>query len=256
MHRTRLDKLVVERGLAGTREKAQALILAGQIRVNGRPAAKAGALVPLDARLELVGTPPRYVSRGGSKLEGALEDFGLDPGGTVCLDIGASTGGFTDCLLQHGARTVFAVDVGRGQLDWALRRDPRVVVREGKNARYLEREDLGEPVDLVTIDVAFISVEKILPAAIACTRPRGELLILIKPQFELSPREVGKGGIVRDPALQQKAVEKVKRAAETLSLELIGVEESRLPGAEGNREFFLYARLPKEKRSARPGPLR
>lgn len=251
MSRTRLDKLVVERGLAATREKAQALILAGQIQVNGRRAEKAGARVPTNATLELVGEPARYVSRGGRKLEGALAHFGLDPTGKVCLDIGASTGGFTDCLLQHGARKVFAVDVGRGQLDWRLRRDPRVVVLEGKNARYLKPADLGwphagspesgQPADLITIDVAFISVEKILPAALACAHARTDLLILVKPQFELTRRQVGKGGIVREAALQQQAVDKVARAAQQLGLDVRGVRESCLPGTEGNREFFLYA---------------
>ena len=241
MPRTRLDKLVVEHGLAPTREKAQALILAGQILVNGQPATKAGAAVAADARLELVGEPQRYVSRGGLKLEGALADFGVDPGGKVCLDIGASTGGFTDCLLQHGAARVYAVDVGKGQLDWKLRQDSRVLVREGLNARYLKPADLGEPVELVTMDVAFISVEKILPAAVACARPGALFLVLIKPQFELSRGQVGKGGIVRDPALHQQAIEKVRRAAAALGLEGIEVRESRLPGAEGNREFFLRA---------------
>lgn len=243
MARMRLDKLVTERGLAATRQKAQALILAGQIQVNGQPAEKAGTLVPASARVELVGEAPRYVSRGGQKLEGALADFNLDPAGNVCLDIGASTGGFTDCLLQHGTTRVYAVDVGRGQLDWKLRRDPRVVVREGLNARYLKPTDLGEAVDLVTIDVAFISVEKILPAACACATPGAVFLVLVKPQFELSRRQVGKGGIVRDPALHRQAIEKVRRTAAALGLEEIEVRASRLPGAEGNREFFLRAYL-------------
>ncbi len=242
MARIRLDKLVVDRGLAPTREKAQALILAGQIYVNGQPAAKAGASVPADARVELVGEPPRYVSRGGVKLEGALRDFSLDVRGKVCLDLGASTGGFTDCLLQHGTARVYAVDVGKGQLDWKLRQDSRVVVREGINARYLKPEDIGEAVDLVTIDVAFISVEKILPAAVRCARLGADFLILVKPQFELTQRQVGKGGIVRDPELQQQAVEKIRRAAATLGFVLVAVRESCLPGAEGNREFFLHAR--------------
>jgi len=243
MPRLRLDKLVVERGLAASREKAQALILAGQIQVNGQAATKAGAAVPADARLELVGEPLRYSSRGGLKLEGALADLGVDPTGKVCLDIGASTGGFTDCLLQHGAARVYAVDVGKGQLDWKLRQDKRVVVREGLNARYLKPADLGEPVDLVTMDVAFISVEKILPAAAACARPGAVFLVLVKPQFELTRQQVGKGGIVRDPALHREAVEKIRRAAAALGLEEIDVRESRLPGAEGNREFFLRAVL-------------
>jgi 23S rRNA (cytidine1920-2'-O)/16S rRNA (cytidine1409-2'-O)-methyltransferase len=240
--RTRLDKLVLERGLAPTREKAQALILAGQIHINGRRADKAGMPVPADARVELVGEPPRYVSRGGIKLEGALEDFSLDPSGKICLDIGSSTGGFTDCLLQHGAARVYAVDVGKGQLDWKLRQDARVVVREGINARHLKPEDIGEPVDWVTLDVAFISVAKILPAALACARPGATFLILVKPQFELSQKQVSKGGIVRDPALHREAVEKVSQAAVEVDLGEIQVRESRLPGAEGNREFFLCAR--------------
>jgi 23S rRNA (cytidine1920-2'-O)/16S rRNA (cytidine1409-2'-O)-methyltransferase len=240
--RTRLDKLVLERGLAPTREKAQALILAGQIHINGRRADKAGMPVPADARVELVGEAPRYVSRGGVKLEGALEDFSLDPSGKFCLDIGSSTGGFTDCLLQHGAARVYAVDVGKGQLDWKLRQDARVAVREGINARHLKPEDIGEPVDWVTLDVAFISVAKILPAALACARPGATFLILVKPQFELSQKQVGKGGIVRDPALHREAVEKVSQAAVEVGLGEIQVRESRLPGAEGNREFFLCAR--------------
>ncbi len=239
--RTRLDKLVLERGLAPTREKAQALILAGQIHINGRRADKAGMPVPADARVELVGEPPRYVSRGGVKLEGALEDFSLDPTGKICLDIGSSTGGFTDCLLQHGAARVYAVDVGKGQLDWKLRQDAHVVVREGINARHLKPEDIGEPVDWVTLDVAFISVAKILPAALACARPGATFLVLVKPQFELSQKQVGKGGIVRDPALHREAVEKVSQAAVEVGLGEIQVRESRLPGAEGNREFFLCA---------------
>ncbi|MFB3140086.1 MAG: TlyA family RNA methyltransferase, partial [Candidatus Acidiferrales bacterium] len=236
------DKLVLERGLAPTREKAQALILAGQIHINGRRADKAGMPVPADAKVELVGEPPRYVSRGGIKLGGALDDFGLDPTGKICLDIGSSTGGFTDCLLQHGAARVYAVDVGKGQLDWKLRQDARVVVREGINARHLKPEDIGEPVDWVTLDVAFISVAKILPAALACARPGATFLILVKPQFELSQKQVGKGGIVRDPALHREAVEKVSQAAVEVGLGEIQVRESRLPGAEGNREFFLCAR--------------
>ncbi len=243
MARIRLDKLVVERGLVATREKAQALILAGQIHVNGQPATKAGAPVPAEAQIELVGEPLRYVGRGGLKLEGALRDFSLDVGGKVCLDIGASTGGFTDCLLQHGAARVYAVDVGKGQLDWKLRQDERVIVREGLNARHLKKEDIGEAADVVTIDVAFISAEKILPGAIRCARAGADFVILVKPQFELTRHQVGKGGIVRDPELHQQAVEKIRRAAVALGLEPVAVRESCLPGAEGNREFFLHAVL-------------
>jgi 23S rRNA (cytidine1920-2'-O)/16S rRNA (cytidine1409-2'-O)-methyltransferase len=193
-----------------------------------------------------VGDPLRYVSRGGLKLEGALEGFGINPGGKVCLDIGASTGGFTDCLLQHGAARVHAVDVGKGQLDWKLRQDSRVVVREGINARSLKLQDLGERAELVTIDVAFISVTKILPAALTCAQPGAVFLILVKPQFELTRRQVGKGGIVRDASLQQEAVSKVREFAHAIGLEQLAVRESRLLGAEGNREFFLHARLPRQ----------
>ncbi|MBI4466438.1 MAG: TlyA family RNA methyltransferase [Acidobacteria bacterium] len=241
--RRQLDRLVVDRGLAPTRKEAQALILAGRIQVNGQPADKAGTLVGLEGRVELVGEPLRYVSRGGLKLEGALAELSVNPAGKVCLDIGASTGGFTDCLLQGGAARVYAVDVGQGQLDWKLRQNQRVVLREGLNARYLRPADLGEPVDLVTIDVAFISVEKILPAAVTCARPGAVFLVLVKPQFELGRGQVGKGGIVRDPALHERAIEKVRRAAAALGLNEIAVCESRLPGAKGNREFFLRAVL-------------
>lgn len=243
MPRMRLDRLVVERGLAPTRQKAQALILAGQVRVNSERADKAGTLVAPDARVELAGQPPRYVGRGGEKLAGALRDFGVNPGGKICMDIGSSTGGFTDCLLQHGAVRVHAVDVGKGQLDWKLRNDARVRVHEGINARYLKPEEIGEPVNLVTIDVAFISVAKIFPAAIGCARAGATFLILVKPQFELTRQQVGKGGVVRDPALHREAVERVERAAQRLGLEEIESRESRLPGAEGNREFFLRATL-------------
>lgn len=244
MPRARLDKLVVERGLAPSREKARALIMTGQIEVDGQRADKAGKQIPADARIEQTGEPPRYVSRGGIKLEGALADFSLNPAGKVCLDIGSSTGGFTDCLLQHGAARVHAVDVGKGQLDWKLRQDPRVAVHEGLNARYLRPEDLGEPVDWVTIDVAFISATKILPAAMQCMHEGAVILLLVKPQFELTREKVGKGGIVREPGLHEEAVEAVRRAVAALGLEEAGVRPSRLPGAEGNQEFFLCARKP------------
>lgn len=244
MPRTRLDKLVVERGLAPTSGKAQALILAGQIKVDGQRADKAGAQIPEDARIELIRQPLRYASRAGLKLEGALEDFQLDPTGKICLDIGASHGGFTDCLLQHGAERVYAVDVGKGQLEWQLRQDERVVVCEGINARDLAPNDIGEPVDWVTADVAFISLTKILPAAVACAKDGALFLLLVKPQFELPREKVGQGGIVRDPGLHDEAVETVRQAALALGLEEIGVHPSRTPGAEGNREFFLAGRKP------------
>jgi 23S rRNA (cytidine1920-2'-O)/16S rRNA (cytidine1409-2'-O)-methyltransferase len=237
----RLDVLVVERGLAESRQSAQALILAGQVRVDGQKREKAGALVPMGANIELVGSKFPYASRGGLKLEGALEDFHVSVADKVCLDVGSSTGGFTDCLLQRGARRVYAVDVSVDQLAWKLRQDPRVV-RVKRNARYLRPEDLGEPVDLATIDLSFISVAKVLPRVVAVAKPGAEFLILVKPQFELDRADIGKGGIVRDPRLHERAIERVKAAATDAGLRIEGLCRSRLTGAEGNVEFFLHAR--------------
>jgi 23S rRNA (cytidine1920-2'-O)/16S rRNA (cytidine1409-2'-O)-methyltransferase len=233
--------LLVERGLAESRHRAQAMLLAGHIRLNGQPATKPGTLAALDSNIEISGEPLRYSSRGGLKLEGALEDFQLAPADKTCLDVGSSTGGFTDCLLQHGARRIYAVDVNTRQLDWKLQRDPRVIRKEA-NARSLSRDSLGEPVDFVTVDVSFISVSKILPALFPLANPGAEFLILVKPQFELDRRSVGKGGIVRDPALHQRAIDSVKSAAAAAGLEVLGVKPSRITGAEGNVEFFLHAR--------------
>jgi 23S rRNA (cytidine1920-2'-O)/16S rRNA (cytidine1409-2'-O)-methyltransferase len=237
----RLDVLLVARGLAPSRERAQALLLAGQVRVNGNKVDKAGTQVATDSRVEIAGETLRYASRGGLKLEGALEDFSVSPRDRVCMDVGSSTGGFTDCLLQNGARKVFAVDVTIDQLDWKLRRDARVATVE-KNARYLRPDDIGEAVDFVTVDVSFISVTKILPAIVPAASVGADFLILIKPQFELSKRDVGKGGIVRDAALHQTAIDRVVTAAAAAGLEIIGVQPSRLAGTEGNQEFFLHAR--------------
>lgn len=237
----RLDVLLVEHGLAPSRERAQALLLAGQVRVNGERQDKAGTKVFANARLEIVGEALPYASRAGTKLEGALLDFSVSPEDRVCLDVGSSTGGFTDCLLQHGARKVYAVDVTPSQLDWKLQRDPRVVLFE-KNARYLKPGDIPEQATLIVVDVSFISVRKILPAIVPLASPGADFLILIKPQFELEKRDVGKGGIVRDPALHQKATESVRGAAAAEGLEVAGVRPSRIPGAEGNQEFFLHAR--------------
>jgi 23S rRNA (cytidine1920-2'-O)/16S rRNA (cytidine1409-2'-O)-methyltransferase len=237
----RIDVLLVERGLAETRQRAQALILAGQVQVNRQQAQKAGALVAADASIEVAGETLRYASRGGLKLEGALLDFGIDPDGRVCLDVGSSTGGFTDCLLQQGARRVYAVDVNVDQLAWKLQKDPRVV-KVKRNARYLNFDDIGAWVDLATIDLSFISVAKVLSAVRALVKPGGDLLVLVKPQFELDRKDVGKGGIVRDPALHEHAIARVRAAAESLGLRILGVQPSRLPGAGGNREFFLHAR--------------
>jgi 23S rRNA (cytidine1920-2'-O)/16S rRNA (cytidine1409-2'-O)-methyltransferase len=239
--KARLDVLIVERGLAPSRERAQALLLAGQIRVNGAPAEKPGTQVATDAQIELSGETLRYASRGGLKLEGALEDFGVMPANKVCLDAGSSTGGFTDCLLQHGAQKVYAVDVTIDQLDWKLRQDTRVVTIE-KNARYLRSEDVRESVGFVTMDVSFISVTKVLTAIIPIARSGADFLILIKPQFELERRVIGKGGIVRDTALHQEAIERVTAVSVGLGLDIIGVKPSRVQGAQGNQEFFLHAR--------------
>lgn len=237
----RLDLLLVERGFAPSREKAQALLLAGQVRVNGQPAAKPGTQIARDSKIEIVGEALRYASRGGLKLEGALEDFQLSPAGAVCLDVGSSTGGFTDCLLQRGASRVYAVDVTIDQLDWKLRHDPRVFPIE-RNARHLTPADIPEPPAFVTMDLSFISISKVLPAVFSLACADADFLILIKPQFELEKREVGKGGIVRDPALHQKAVGRVTETATQCGLEILGVRPSRLTGAEGNQEFFLHAR--------------
>jgi len=241
--RKRLDLLLVERGLAESRHKAQAMILAGEVEVERRRAEKAGSLLPETAHIEVRSRLQKYASRGGLKLEGALEDFHVSPAGKICVDVGASTGGFTDCLLQAGAARVYAVDVNTDQLSWKLRDDCRVV-RIEKNARELRAGDLPESADMVVADVSFISVRKILPGAAACAKSGAPLLILIKPQFELERANVGKGGIVREKALHEKAIASVSEAAEALGLAVLGVLPSRLPGAEGNQEYFLHARKP------------
>ena len=235
----RLDRLMVDRGLAQSREKAQALIMAGEVLVNGQKASKPGHTVDADCAIEVLARPP-YVSRGGLKLAAALSHFAIDASGKICLDIGASTGGFTDVLLQSGASRVHAVDVGAGQLAWSLRTDPRVSVRENINARDLEFDDIGELVDLLVCDVSFISVTLILPAVVRVLRPSGQMVILIKPQFEVGRGQVGKGGIVREPELHQAACEKVERAVREFGFET-GIMESPIRGAEGNKEFLLYA---------------
>jgi 23S rRNA (cytidine1920-2'-O)/16S rRNA (cytidine1409-2'-O)-methyltransferase len=239
--RKRLDVLLVERSLADSRQKAQAMILAGEIEVDGKKAEKAGMNVPGTARIEVHSRLQKYVSRGGFKLEGALQDFRLKVQGRICLDVGSSTGGFTDCLLQQGAARVYAVDVNTDQLAWKLHEDARVI-RIKRNARELVPDDVGESVDLVVMDVSFISVKKVLPGAFACANEGADLLILIKPQFELEREDVGKGGIVRDPGLHQRAIASVRQEAESLGLVVSGVGPSRLPGAEGNQEYFLHAR--------------
>jgi 23S rRNA (cytidine1920-2'-O)/16S rRNA (cytidine1409-2'-O)-methyltransferase len=239
--RKRLDVLLVERGLAESSHKAQAMILAGEVEVDQQRADKAGLILPETAHIEVHSRQQKYASRGGTKLEGALEDFHVSATGKTCLDIGASTGGFTDCLLQNGAARVYAVDVNTDQLAWKLRGDPRVMCIE-KNARELVSKDLPEHVDLVVADVSFISVAKILAGAAACVKAGADLLILVKPQFELEREDVDKGGIVRDKALHEKAVESVRRVMEAVGLSVFGVAPSRLSGAEGNQEYFLHAR--------------
>jgi 23S rRNA (cytidine1920-2'-O)/16S rRNA (cytidine1409-2'-O)-methyltransferase len=231
----------VRDGLAESRQRAEALIRAGQVLVDDVPVEKPGTRVADEAAVRLRGPLPRYVSRGGDKLAGALRALGIDVAGRRCLDLGASTGGFTDCLLQAGAASVVAVDVGYGQLHPRLRGDPRVVVLERTNARHLDLEQVPGPIDLVSVDAAFISATLLLPAA-ARVAPRAEWLVLVKPQFEVGREQVGMGGVVRDPELRRAAVERVRRAAEELGWETAGESESELPGPKGNREIFLWLR--------------
>ena len=248
--KVRLDKLLIERGLAASRERAQAIILAGRVLVNEQKVEKAGASVADDANLRILGDDPPYVSRGGLKLARAMEQWHIDVAGKIGLDIGASTGGFTDCMLQAGAARVIAVDTGYGQMDARLRSDPRVHLLEKVNARYLTTEHLWAdeppaPVSLVAMDVSFISATLVLPAVLASVRassPEAELVVLVKPQFEVGRLQVGKGGSVRDPEAQLGAVEKVRAAVEALGGTVIEVIESPILGAEGNREFLLHAR--------------
>ena len=243
--RVRLDKLLVERGMAASRERAQALILAGKVLVDGQKVEKAGTGVEPGAEIRLLGEDLKYVSRGGLKLEKALEHWQIDVTGKICLDVGASTGGFTDCLLQHGASRVIAVDTGHGQIDFRLRQDPRVQLREKTNARYLTREQVGEVVDLIAMDVSFISATLVLPAVIVAAFPEAgarsgrQIVVLVKPQFEAGREHVGKGGIVREEAAQLAAVKKVREALMAQGCTQTDLIESPILGAEGNREFLL-----------------
>jgi 23S rRNA (cytidine1920-2'-O)/16S rRNA (cytidine1409-2'-O)-methyltransferase len=239
--RIRLDQHLHEAGYFESREKAQRAILAGQVTVAGQIADKAGAKVDPGSEILITGRD-RYVGRGGHKLEGALAGFGIDPTGMACLDLGSSTGGFTDCLLQHWAAHVTAVDVGRGQLAWSLRQDPRVEVREGINARYLAPGDFSRRFDLIVGDLSFISLTKILPAAFELMHPEGSMIVLIKPQFELSRSEVGKGGIVRDAAARQRAVASIRDWVLAAGHRFDGIMESPLPGTSGNIEFLALLR--------------
>jgi 23S rRNA (cytidine1920-2'-O)/16S rRNA (cytidine1409-2'-O)-methyltransferase len=244
MKRERIDKLLVERGLAPTRTRAQALVMAGLVVVDDQRVEKSSETFGAEAQIRVRGADDpaaRYVGRGGLKLEAALEAFRLDVKGFVCLDVGASTGGFTDCLLQRGARRVVAIDVGHNQIDWRLRTDPRVEVREGVNARHLAPEDFAEQFDLIVMDVSFISATKVLPAVVALLKESGRLVVLIKPQFEVGKGEVGKGGIVKDSAQHARVIEEVNRAARELGLNVLGVIDSPILGTEGNKDFLaLY----------------
>jgi 23S rRNA (cytidine1920-2'-O)/16S rRNA (cytidine1409-2'-O)-methyltransferase len=239
----RADQLLVEQGLAESRAKAQALILAGLVSAAGRRIDKAGTSLSEDAALTVAGRDHPCVSRGGLKLVQALDHFALDPAGLVALDIGASTGGFTDVLLARGASLVHAVDVGRGQLAWKLRQDPRVVVHEGVNARYLSRAEIAEPIDLVTCDASFIGLQTVLPASLGLAAEHAALVALIKPQFEAGPKEVGKGGVVRDPAVHRAVCERIAAwLGAQPGWRVVGIMESPITGPAGNREFLIYAR--------------
>ncbi|MCU1267137.1 MAG: TlyA family rRNA (Cytidine-2-O)-methyltransferase [Acidobacteria bacterium] len=244
MKRERIDKLLVERGLAQSRTKAQALIMAGAVLINEQRAEKPSDLAEPGASIRIKGADDpaaRYVGRGGVKLEAALREFAVDVEALLCLDVGASTGGFTDCLLQHGARRVVTVDVGRNQLDWRLRNDERIEVREGVNARHLQPQDFAERFDLAVMDVAFISATKVMPAIVALLNAGASLIVLIKPQFEVGRGEVGKGGIVREPEKHQRVIAEVNRAAQALGLKVQGLIQSPIQGADGNIEFLaLY----------------
>lgn len=241
IEKARLDRLLVDRGLAESRERAQALILAGQVLVNGQKQEKAGAFVLKDADIRILGEVLPYVSRGGLKLEAALREFNINMSGKTALDVGASTGGFTDCLLQHGASKVYAVDVGYGQMAWKIRQDKRVVVIERTNIRDIDPSLIPEPVDIIVIDVSFISLEKVIPAIIKFFKPGGNLIALIKPQFEIGREQVGKGGIVRNEAARKSAVDRVANFIRSNGFEVKGLVQSPVTGQDGNVEFLIHA---------------
>jgi len=239
--KARIDQTLVERGFFASRERAQRAIMAGEIRVGDRVFAKAAELIEIDAPISIV-QPPQFASRGALKLGGALDFFGVEVKGKTALDIGSSTGGFTDCLLQRGAAKLFAVDVGHGQLAWKLRNDPRVTVMEKVNARFLSRDDIPEVADLCVIDVSFISLTLILPRAFELIAPEGMILALIKPQFELQRKDVGRGGIVREPTLHEKAQQKIVKFVEEANYHVVGLAPSTITGTDGNQEFFICIR--------------
>lgn len=255
-HKERLDVLLVSLGLAESRAKAQATIMAGEVYVNGQKADKSGMEVDITSNIEVRGSACPYVSRGGLKLEKALRNFGVDPTGYVCSDSGASTGGFTDCLLQQGASKVFAIDVGYGQLAWKIRNDPRVVVMERTNIRYVTPEDLGEPLDLSVIDVSFISLGLVLPVVKTLLKPTGQVLCLIKPQFEAGKDKVGKKGVVRDPAVHEEVLQNFISLAKSLDFTIRNLTFSPVKGPEGNIEFLAHLSMqPGEDSYLAPGNL-
>ena len=239
----RLDLTLFERGFTESRNKAQSIIMAGLVYINGVKIDKPGTLVDTNSGIEIKSNKSEFVSRGGLKLKEALNHFKIDVNGLICLDIGASTGGFTDCLLKRGAKKIYAFDVGHGQLDWNIRNHDKVVVREKINCRYITKDDLGEPVDLITVDVSFISLSLILKPAVELLKSGGKIIALIKPQFEVGKGEVGKGGIVKDSKLHKRVVENISLVMEQLSLNIVGVIESPIYGTDGNKEFLMFAHL-------------
>jgi 23S rRNA (cytidine1920-2'-O)/16S rRNA (cytidine1409-2'-O)-methyltransferase len=238
--RERLDKLLVTRGYAQSRERAHAMILAGQVWVEGHPATKAGLCLPPGVEIELQGSDHQYASRGGLKLKHALDVFSIQTVGWIAMDVGASTGGFTDCLLQQGVKRVYAVDVGYGQLAWKLRQDPRVVVIERTNIRHLAEETIPEKADLITVDLSFISLRLVMPKLLEFLKPIGIILALIKPQFEVGKGQVGRGGIVKDKAKHQEVITRISAAAVKAGLSVEGITASALPGRKGNQEYFIW----------------
>ena len=237
----RLDKLLMEKGLTSSRQKAKGLIMAGSVWVGGRKVTKVGAEFPVDIEVEVKESPLRkYVSRGGLKLEAAIKEFGLSVEGKVCLDVGASKGGFTDCLLKNGAKKVYALDVGYGQLDWKLRNDPRVINIEKTNIRYFNGKEIKSLIDLATIDVSFISLDKVLPKVKGLIGKKGEIVSLIKPQFEAGREKVQRGGVVKDKKVHQEVIDKIKLLARDLGLEVKGLTTSPIKGPAGNIEYFIY----------------
>lgn len=244
MARARLDQLLVDRGLFPSREQSRRAIMAGIVEVDGRRSDKPGTSIADDAPVRVIGPREPFVSRGGRKLDAGLESFGIDPSGRVCIDVGASTGGFTDCLLQRGAARVYAVDVGYGQLDQRLREDPRVVVRERVNARYLDRDTVPEPCSLAVMDVSFISILLVLPALAGVLAPAADAVVLVKPQFEAGRGQVGKGGVIRDDQLRRRVIERTVEGARELGWHVVATLDSPVAGASGNREALAHLVAP------------